>query len=86
MPLILLAINALKLLVFADAVFSWLMPANHFPRSLTKPLLDPVYAPLRRVLHPLTGPVDLSPLIALAVLYGLQLWLERKRAGGAGAS
>lgn len=73
-------INAAKLLVIADALFSWVFQPTQFPRSVTKPLLDPIYEPLRSLLKPFTGPVDLSPLLALAVLFALQLWIERRRA------
>jgi uncharacterized protein YggT (Ycf19 family) len=73
------ALTALKLLVLADALFSWALKPEQFPRSLTKPLLDPLYAPLRRALMPFTGSIDLSPLIALAALYALQALLERGR-------
>jgi uncharacterized protein YggT (Ycf19 family) len=78
--LLLHALNAAKLLVIADALFSWVFQPTQFPRSVTKPLLDPIYDPIRRALKPFTGPVDLSPLLALAVLFALQLWIERRRA------
>jgi uncharacterized protein YggT (Ycf19 family) len=67
--------RAIWVLVIADALFSWVVPADQFPRTFTKPLLDPVYAPMRRVLTPLTGSIDLSPLILLGVLFVLQRWL-----------
>ena len=87
MTVLIQAINLLKLLVIADALFSFALAPNAFPRSVTKPLLDPVYEPIRATLGRVTGPFDLSPLVALGVLYWFQLWLERKRAdasGGAG--
>jgi uncharacterized protein YggT (Ycf19 family) len=65
-------INGLKVLIIADAVFSWVVPPDVFPRSLTKAILDPVYAPVRSLLAPLTGSIDLSPLIALGLLYALE--------------
>jgi uncharacterized protein YggT (Ycf19 family) len=81
-------LNALRLLVVADAVFSLLaLSPVRPPRSLTKPLLDPVYSPWRETLGHFTAPIDLTPLVALAVLYFVQRWLERMRAratGGAG--
>jgi uncharacterized protein YggT (Ycf19 family) len=82
--MLLKVVSALRVLVIADAVLSWVMPADRPPRSFTKALLDPVYAPARRALRPLTGSVDLTPLLALALLFAVQLWLERKRARGAG--
>jgi uncharacterized protein YggT (Ycf19 family) len=69
--------NVLRLVILADAVFSWVLKPDQFPRSLTKPLLDPVYDPLRSALKPIMHSVDVSPLIALAVLYVLQLLVER---------
>jgi uncharacterized protein YggT (Ycf19 family) len=77
--LLLYALNAAKVLVIADALFSWVFKPTQFPRSITKPLLDPIYDPIRTVLKPFTGPVDLSPLLLLAVLFVLQLWIERSR-------
>jgi uncharacterized protein YggT (Ycf19 family) len=76
------ALNAAMLLVAADALFSWMFKPTQFPRSLTKPLLDPVLDPLRGALHPFTGNLDLSPLIALAVLFTLQKLIERRPAEG----
>jgi uncharacterized protein YggT (Ycf19 family) len=67
------------ILVVADALLSWVMPPDRFPRSVTKPLLDPIYEPIRAVLSPFTGSVDLSPLVLLAVLFGLQRWIESRR-------
>ena len=69
-------INGLKVLIIADALLSWVMPENAFPRSLTKAILDPVYAPVRSLLRPLTGSLDLSPLLALGLLYALQATLR----------
>jgi uncharacterized protein YggT (Ycf19 family) len=68
-------LNALKVLVIADAVFSWVMGPETFPRSLTGPLLDPIYTPVRDALPPL--PVDLTPLLALALIYGVEALLQR---------
>jgi len=73
-------LNGLKLLIVADALFSWVMPENEFPRSFTKSVLDPVYAPVRALLRPLTGSFDLAPLIALGFLFALQVAL-RPRTG-----
>jgi uncharacterized protein YggT (Ycf19 family) len=83
--ILLVVLNALRLLVIADAVLSFVMPATQAPRTLTKALLDPVYAPIRGALKPLTGSIDLSPLIALAVLFAVQVWLERMRTRGSRA-
>ena len=76
-------LTAMKLLIIADAVFSWFMPPEQPPRSWTLPLLDPIYTPLRRLLAPLLEPIDLSPLILLALLQLLQLALARRSRRGA---
>jgi uncharacterized protein YggT (Ycf19 family) len=76
------ALQAARWLVIIDAILSWVVAPDAFPRSLTKALLDPVYAPLRKVLQPLTGNVDLSPLIVLAVLFFLERALAGKRSSG----
>lgn len=84
MAALLFVVQAARWLVILDAVLSWMMKPEAFPRSLTKTLLDPVYAPLRRVLQPLTGNVDLSPLIVLAALFLLERALAGKRSAGEG--
>lgn len=71
-------LNGVKIFIIADALFSWVLPPDGFPRSITKPILDPFYGPLRSLLSPLTGPVDLSPLIALGLVHALQLALRRE--------
>ena len=73
-------LNAAMMLVAADALFSWMFKPTQFPRSVTKPLLDPVLDPIRGLLQPFTGALDLSPLIALAVLFAVQKMIERPRA------
>jgi uncharacterized protein YggT (Ycf19 family) len=67
----------MKLLIIADAIFSWVMPPDQPPRSWTLPLLEPIYTPLRRLLAPMLEPIDLSPLIVLALLQVAQLALSR---------
>jgi uncharacterized protein YggT (Ycf19 family) len=79
---LLLVLRAARVLVIADAIFSWVMRPDQFPRSLTKPLLDPIYAPMRRVLTPFTGSFDLSPLILLILLFALERALAGKRDAG----
>lgn len=80
MTFLLHAINVLRVLVVADALFTFALGPNQFPRSLTKPLLDPVYAPWRETVGRATGHIDLSPLVALAILYVAQTWIARERA------
>jgi uncharacterized protein YggT (Ycf19 family) len=74
------AINVLRVLVVADALFSFALGPNQFPRSLTKPLLDPVYAPWRETVGGATGHFDFAPLVALAILHVARAWIVRERA------
>lgn len=70
-------LNAAKLLIIVDAVLSWILGDEQFPRSLTKPLLDPVYRPIRSVLGGESGPVDLSPLVVLGAIFAIEYLLKR---------
>ena len=77
MIVLLRVLDVLKWLVIADAVLSWFVPADRFPRALTQLVLGPVYRPLHQLLGPHLGPVDLAPLILLGVLFALQLLLRK---------
>jgi uncharacterized protein YggT (Ycf19 family) len=70
-------LDVLKWLVIIDAVLSWFVAADRFPRSLTQLVLAPVYAPIHAVLAGKTGSIDLAPLLVLAVLFALQLMLRK---------
>ena len=82
MIVLLRLLDVLKWLVIADAVLSWFVPADRFPRALTQAVLGPVYGPIHALLGAHTGPVDLAPLIVLAVLFALQLIVRRAIADG----
>jgi YggT family protein len=66
-------LGILQWLIIARAVVSWIVsPASRNPlvtalRAVTDPILQPIHAILPR-----TGPVDLSPIVALFALYLLQ--------------
>jgi uncharacterized protein YggT (Ycf19 family) len=67
--LIFLILRGLEILIIVDAVLSFLMSPDKFPRSLTTQITDPLYAPVRAVLKPeVTGGFDLSPLIVIMLL------------------
>ena len=70
-------LNALKLLVITDAVLSWVLREDRFPRTLTKAILDPLYHPLRSLLGEATGRIDLAPLVGLGAIFVLELLLKR---------
>ena len=77
MKLPFLILNALRLLVVVDALASWFQREGQFPRSVTKPLLDPVYDPMRELFGGALGGLDPSPLVALLVLQLAQLALHK---------
>jgi len=75
-------LTALKWLIFVDAILSWMMPADKFPRSLTGQLTDPLYAPIRAVLKPeRTGGLDLSPILMLVLIWTMERMLSGALAG-----
>ena len=76
MLVLLRVLDVLKWLVIIDAVLSWFVPADQFPRSLTQLVLGPVYAPIHRM-GGYVGSIDLAPLLVLAVLFALQLMVRR---------
>jgi len=63
----------LILLVFISAILSWFMPPYHPVRAALDRLVEPMLAPIRRVL-PTAGGFDFSPLI-LMVLIQLIDWV-----------
>lgn len=58
-------------------VASFISPGNYNPAlALIQSLLEPVMGPLRRIL-PQFGPLDLSPMAALLIIYILQNFLRQ---------
>ncbi len=60
--------NILILLVFLDAILSFFMSPNHPLRSTIDRIINPMLAPIRRVVPPLGGTLDLSPLILIILI------------------
>lgn len=64
-----LLFNALSLAILAEVLLSWIRPDPYHPavqfiRSITSPILDP----LRRVIPPIGGMFDISPIVAILLL------------------
>ncbi len=59
--------NVLVAVVFIWSVLSWVAPPYNPIRELLDRIVEPLVAPIRRIL-PLTGPVDLSPLILIVLI------------------
>jgi len=72
-------VRALKWLVFIDVILSWVMPdADRFPRSFTRQITDPLYAPIRAVLRPeRMGGLDISPMLILVLVQIMEGMLRR---------
>ena len=69
LDLIFLILRGLEILIIVDAVLSFVMPPDRFPRSLTTQLTDPLYAPVRAIIKPeALGGFDISPVIVIVLL------------------
>ena len=71
--------------IIAAVVVSWLVgfgvinTHNQIARVVVRmlhALTEPVFGPIRRILPPMGG-LDLSPLVALLLIFFLQRWLIR---------
>lgn len=65
--LINLVFTLLWLLVLAHVIVSWVLNPWHDVRRFIDSLVDPMLAPIRRIL-PGTGGIDFSPLVLLILL------------------
>lgn len=59
--------QVLTLLVLAQAIMSYFVSPYHPVRQALDRLLDPLYAPIRRIL-PQTGMLDFSPLVLIILV------------------
>jgi YggT family protein len=59
--------NFLTLLIIADALLSFILPPYHTIRETLGRILQPLYAPLRRIIPPL-GMIDITPIVLLLLL------------------
>ncbi len=81
--ILMLILNVIQFIVLAHVIISWLVSFQVL--NLRQPLvaqvwdglnrlLEPVYAPLRRVI-PVGGGLDFAPLIVLLLVYGARIVL-----------
>lgn len=69
-------INALIILIVVSSILSWFHPDPRNPLvKLVNAIVEPLLHPLRAVL-PTLGPLDLSPMAAMAILWLLQTLLR----------
>ena len=59
--------NLLTILVFIWAILSWFMPPYHPVREALDLIVEPMLAPIRRVV-PMLGPLDISPIIFMILV------------------
>ncbi len=59
--------NILTILIIVDSLLSWVLAPYHPIREALGRVLQPMYAPIRRVIPPLGG-LDLTPLVLLVVV------------------
>lgn len=80
--ILMLVLNVAQFLVLAQIIMSWLI--NFQVLNMRQPLvaqiwdglnrlLEPLYAPIRRILPPMG--LDLAPLVVLIAIYALQIIL-----------
>ena len=84
MGILFLLLDVLLWLIIIDAVLSWVMPVDRFPRSFTTQITEPLYAPIRMILKPeRTGGFDLSPLLMIFLIHFMQSMLHRAASNSA---
>ncbi len=82
--ILMLLLSIAKFFIFAHFIMSWLISFQVL--NVRQPLvsqiwyglgriLEPVYAPIRRLLPPMSG-LDLAPLVALIAVYVLEILLS----------
>lgn len=82
--ILMLILGIARFFIFAHFIMSWLISFQVL--NVRQPfvaqiwyglnrLLDPIYAPIRRIL-PNMGGLDLSPIVALVAIYALEIILR----------
>jgi YggT family protein len=83
--LIIVVLDLYTYIIIAAVIVSWLVgfgvinTYNQIARIVVRALhalTEPVFGPIRRIIPPFGG-LDLSPLIALLLIFFLQRWLIR---------
>lgn len=83
LQILLMLVNVVWFILIAHIIMSWLISFQVL--NLRQPLvaqlwyglnrmLEPIYAPIRRVL-PATGGLDFAPLVAILALYAIRIVL-----------
>lgn len=86
--ILMLILGIAKFFIFVHFIMSWLISFQvlnlHQPFvaqvwDMIERIMQPIYAPLRRILPPMGG-LDLSPLVALIGIQVLEIVLSNNRA------
>jgi YggT family protein len=69
--------NIYMVLIFIRVILSWIPSGANILRKFIFDATEPVLAPIRKVIPPLGGVVDLSPIIAYLLLFLIQEVINR---------
>ena len=79
MHIIRVLLNVLIAIVVVDALSSWFVAPDEFPRSLFAPILTPLYTPIRTIFGPKTlGGIDISAIVIVIAAQVIQHYLKPK--------
>ena len=71
--LVYILINIYRWMIIAYILLSWLPNArDSFVGEMLGKLVEPYLAPFRRIIPPIGGMIDISPIVALFALYFVQ--------------
>ena len=82
--ILMMILQVAQFLILAQVIMSWLVNFQvlNIRQLLVRQiwdglnrLLEPIYAPVRRILPPMGG-IDLAPLVVLIAIYALQIILR----------
>ena len=63
-------LNVYMVIVIIRVVLSWIRPDPHNPFvQVIYKLTEPVLAPIRRIVPPIGGTIDISPIILFFLIY-----------------
>ena len=74
--IVVLIANILTLLIIVDALSSFFVSPFHPLRQALGRVLNPIYAPVRRILPPV-GMMDFTPLVVMIIIQILEYILVR---------
>jgi YggT family protein len=67
LAIIITLVNLLSILIIVSSILSWFLAPYHPVREIFDRILQPLYAPIRRVIPPM-GTMDFTPLVLLLLV------------------